>query len=646
MNKSLLIFSNLIIPTITGLFFFIYFIYFTIINNSKAASFKYFIMFLLSFSVFLLGRPLQMIMGPHPVQLIIVNIRVFIFCALTITSITTASLFFDRGRNPRWIFSIFLTGTVFGVVYVVFNILGTVGSYKAFEWGNLVAWDALTPSMMGPFYGREVTIAVQVLIGILLMIASMVRLVSAKGDMGFFVYMKNKNFLFNSGILLFALTFVIGSISKQWWLYYFSSMFSSFLFGAGVLIDIKEVHNNYEKLVPFIKEDIIQNVAFSQFSKLKLIEMLHCLDKDPRLDTFVIVMMKDPMFETNYELQLFASVTEIIRHRLDSILGYRNYIIIPLDNQRIGLVLNLLQNGEYTGDTVHELMEIIQQDILGKTRQETAVGIGRSYENLEDLRTSYYEALDAQKFAAGMRHSTIVHVNHIQQSDPLESSYPLKQKERLLSCIKLSEAEECAGALKDFLEGFSRYIEKRPEILKMRLYELVGAIIDAAITGGGNEKQLNELVKECFNDIDLINDYRTACSWLEDITGRVIQQVVRTHMKRTSRLVEKAKQFIGERYQTKIGYKDVAKELCISSSYFLALFKQETGMTFVDYLTDVRIKRSKELLVETSMSVTQIASEIGVSNPNYFSSMFRKHTGESAKEYRNRHTKSEAAPSV
>lgn len=629
-----MIFSNIIIPAVTGLFFFIYFIYFTIINNSKAPSFKYFIMFLLSFSLFLLGRPLQMILGPEPAQLVIVNIRVFIFCSLSITSITTASLFFDRGRNPRWITGIFLAGIALGLVYVMFNTLGTIGSYKVFEWGNLVAYDALTPSMMGPFYGREVTITVQVLIGILLLIASFTRLVTVKGAMTLSSYVRNKHFLFNSGILLFAVTFIIGSVTKQWWLYYFSSMFSSFLFGAGVLIDIKEVHNNYEKLVPFIKEDIIQNVAFSQFSKMKLIEMLKCLDKDPALDTFVIVMMKNPAFETKYELEMFGSVTGLITRRLDTVLGYRNYLIIPLDNQRIGLVLNLLKHTAYTSDTVHELMDIVQQDIRDKSGQETAIGIGRSYGNLEDLRTSYYEALDAQKYAAGVGNGAIVHVNHIQQVPALEHGYPQTQKERLLSCIKLSDKDECAKALDEFVQSFRKYLEKRPHILKMRLYELAGSIVDAAITGGGNERQLNDFVTGCFREIDHISDYRTACLWLEQLVERVIAQVARTHKTRTSGMMEKAKHIIGKKYSTKLSYKDVARELCISSSYFLALFKQETGMTFVDYLTDVRIVRAKELLVDTSMSVTQIALEIGVGNPNYFSSMFKKHTGMTAKDYR------------
>ncbi|MBN1647918.1 MAG: helix-turn-helix domain-containing protein [Spirochaetales bacterium] len=642
MGKDLLIFSNIIIPTITGLFFFFYFLYFVIINNSNAPSFRYFIFFLVSFSLFLVGRPLQLLLGRHPSQLIIVNIRVALFFSVSIPSLSVASLLFSGRQKRRFLALIFSVGIFFALIYVVFNTLGTTGSYEVFKWGGLTAYDALTPAHAKPWYAREVTITVQILIGILMFVSSVVRLIATGKGKAFFHFIRDKNFLFNAGILLFALTFIIGSFTKQWWLYYFTSMFSAFLFGTGILIDIKEVHNNYEKLIPFIKEDIIQNVAFSGFSKKKLIELLHCLGKDSRLDTFAVVMLKDTLFETNYELRLFDSISNQIRRDLDQQISDKNYILIPLDNQRIGLVLNVLNNGYYSETDVMELMEKIQSGITQKTEQQTAIGIGRSYAELDDLRTSYHEALDALQYATRLEHSAVVHVNNIHDSENTKSAYPFKQKARLLSAIKIGDLQESRIALKDFLDSFGPYIKKRPDILKVRLYELIGAFTDSAVVGGGDEKQLHGLIKKYFNEIDLLSDYQTAEKWLQVIIEQIVQQVASTHKNRKARIIEKAVQIIQKDFASKISYKDVARELCISSSYFLSIFRQETDMTFVDYLTSVRIDKSKELLVNSEMSITEISFEIGINNPNYFSSMFRKNTGMSAKDYRNKHQPSPA----
>jgi two-component system response regulator YesN len=78
----------------------------------------------------------------------------------------------------------------------------------------------------------------------------------------------------------------------------------------------------------------------------------------------------------------------------------------------------------------------------------------------------------------------------------------------------------------------------------------------------------------------------------------------------------------------------VAKEVFVSPSYFLSLFKQETGSTFVDHLTSLRIDKAKLLLASTEKSIAEIAYEVGFNNPNYFSSTFKKLTGLTAKEYR------------
>ena len=169
MTRTLLIFSNLVVPLFTGLFFFLYFIYFIITNPSKAASYKFFIIFLIGFSIFLFGRPLQLILGPHPIPLIIVNIRVFILCSIISPVIMLAANIFKKKKKMIRYKEILIICIciLLGLTYVIFNTLGTKASYKLFEFANITAYDNLTPSLLAPYYGREVTIGVQVITGIL-----------------------------------------------------------------------------------------------------------------------------------------------------------------------------------------------------------------------------------------------------------------------------------------------------------------------------------------------------------------------------------------------------------------------------------------------------------------------------------------------
>ena len=74
-----------------------------------------------------------------------------------------------------------------------------------------------------------------------------------------------------------------------------------------------------------------------------------------------------------------------------------------------------------------------------------------------------------------------------------------------------------------------------------------------------------------------------------------------------------------------------------STSHISALFKRETGTTIVDYITQCRIERAKELLASTMMSINEIAEAVGYQDAKYFSRIFRKQVCIKPSEYRQLH---------
>lgn len=79
---------------------------------------------------------------------------------------------------------------------------------------------------------------------------------------------------------------------------------------------------------------------------------------------------------------------------------------------------------------------------------------------------------------------------------------------------------------------------------------------------------------------------------------------------------------------------DISNNVFLSASYVCTYFKNETGQTINQYLTDYRIKKAKELLADPRYQITDISDKVGYSNGNYFSKSFKKLTGLSPSEYR------------
>ena len=99
--------------------------------------------------------------------------------------------------------------------------------------------------------------------------------------------------------------------------------------------------------------------------------------------------------------------------------------------------------------------------------------------------------------------------------------------------------------------------------------------------------------------------------------------------------VSQARRFLTSHFSDpNLMLQDVAGEVHMSQSHFCALFSQETGLTFTQYLTALRVGKARELLATTRLRAAQIAQEVGYNDAHYFSYIFKKHTGVTPSEYR------------
>lgn len=106
------------------------------------------------------------------------------------------------------------------------------------------------------------------------------------------------------------------------------------------------------------------------------------------------------------------------------------------------------------------------------------------------------------------------------------------------------------------------------------------------------------------------------------------------HGSRTQRLVKHMLHVARSRYEQPLSVKVLAAELSISPNYLSTLFKQEQGVSFTDYLTDIRLQRAVDLLSDSAMKVSDIARRVGYEDQNYFARVFRKQFGYTPTEYR------------
>ncbi len=123
---------------------------------------------------------------------------------------------------------------------------------------------------------------------------------------------------------------------------------------------------------------------------------------------------------------------------------------------------------------------------------------------------------------------------------------------------------------------------------------------------------------------------------------RVGEQRGRKRGKGMDPQLEEARRFFDENYQQAISIEDYASAHGMSVSWFIRLFKEAYGSTPAQYILSMRISRAQSLLEDKRYNVSEVGALVGYENAFYFSRLFKKQTGMSPREFRQRMEEAEA----
>jgi len=271
-------------------------------------------------------------------------------------------------------------------------------------------------------------------------------------------------------------------------------------------------------------------------------------------------------------------------------------------------------------------------DLVKQRTQEMAfkliVGSGSPKGRITDIYQSFVEALaDLQKATHESKFGPMIGVDNTELLKVDKSAI-----ENYLKC--------------GVIEGFDAFFDAAIRPLTSTVL-LSNAIKDYILMDiiVGTARFVNELggnVDEVIPGLDRIELILTNVKTFEQIREHARKVLVSALAFRDGRanhqyagMIQQAQKYVDQHYMdSTISLNEVAAHVSLSPSHFSTVFSQETGITFKEYLTEIRIKKAKELLRTTTLKSFEISDQIGYSDPHYFSNVFRKITGLSPKEFR------------
>lgn len=328
-----------------------------------------------------------------------------------------------------------------------------------------------------------------------------------------------------------------------------------------------------------------------------------------------------PILISTYS-NLFSANWDVYRKEIVSIFGMESLLISKDDNQILAILFldGKGMSAEELSGRCKEIMKISKESY----QTDVFMILGNLTKSLEQLKKEYgviSEKLDYQFF---MSESTLFMQDKV---------FFIKREQEMLPFYfervnNSAQIGDFAGVKKEFEKIINHIEEERGYssiYIKYTFTEALKTVCESVGAKMGFVDYLERIYEaKSFEDLGEI-----VFAFLDKLSSEYSDSV------KENRLVRMAKEIVNERYSDfNLGVTSIASELQVTAAYLSSLFKVETGQNLVKYITQIRIDRSKKLLEQTNMKVSDVAASVGYANTSYFISIFRNQEGASPSQYR------------
>ncbi len=215
-----------------------------------------------------------------------------------------------------------------------------------------------------------------------------------------------------------------------------------------------------------------------------------------------------------------------------------------------------------------------------------------------------------------------------------EWRYPLESEQELLGKVKIGDRTGAKEILNSILGTILFHNPGDVGILKVRLLELLSILSRAAVEGGVDVNVMLERNLAYINVVMDIDNQEDLCAWISAALNEFIELVYSSQDAKKITQISPAINYIDANYDKPLTLADIAKACHLSVSRLAHVFKEQMGITLIDYLTNVRIERAKQLLLSTDQNCTEICFEVGYNNQSYFTQTFKRLVGMTPRQFR------------
>lgn len=402
----------------------------------------------------------------------------------------------------------------------------------------------------------------------------------------------------------------------------------------------RELQTKLDRQLPNVKEGFLHQLLqgyLSSYSEADLLDRMRHYRWEVDDRQFVVLFMRltgfsglEGRFSSGDEgLVTFAGVNMIeeLAHQ-----RFEQADVMNFHDLTAGILL-ILPNDRPVLEMVVPFCDEATQAVNQLLRMRLTIAIGRPTRLVSDLPMRFEEARQAVSFRVFESRNQVLDLESARLTEEAsEPRYPFTLEREIIQAMRTGRTDEADRLLALFLDTLSEGGAKEIDVQQGMLH-LLGSLQHAIMLSGINPSKLFKGV----NLYERLSSIREPGRMLSLFRERVLKPYQAELESRSDghvkKMIEQAMIYLQENYNHDISLDNCAEHIGTNPFFLSKAFKQVTGKNFIDYLTELRMERAKELLRESDLKINDVAVRVGYQH-SYFNRIFKKQEGVTPTQYR------------
>ncbi|WP_410771378.1 response regulator [Fontibacillus sp. BL9] len=390
--------------------------------------------------------------------------------------------------------------------------------------------------------------------------------------------------------------------------------------------ELERLKEDLERNFPYLREKFLVQWLRGALSKEEIHEKAEYFKLPVFLHGYayqIAVIEISPISQKQTEEQLILLGMES-RNKMEAFFQDDSQVMIIPDTGNQMAIISFNQDRNLVSDC-----ELLQTYLTDSYKCFASIGIGRKRENILEAHLGHQEAYRALHYKAFVGHNQVVCFEDIVENREEHYRSNPELLQQLQFCISVGSSERATQILGQiFNVSFSGVSQFR-----MAAMDVITECQRAAMEQQIEDEQTQNT--ETLVSILTADNLPELMNILERYVLHVSKTIQSKFQAKEGNLISQVKEYLeNQMSDPQVGLASTAAAFFISPGHLGRLMKKETGQTFVEFLTNVRMKRAESLLKTTDLKGYEVGEQVGIPDPHYFSVLFKKTTGRSMNEYR------------